>query len=143
MGKRYKDKDVFEKKMNEYMVDTTVVVDMLRGDKHAKAFLEKFPEISIVTVAEIIQGCRDKVALRIVERTCEILQQIKINGEISYLAIDLLKKYHLSHGLLFLDALIAATCITRKNILVTENLKDFRFIADLQLLSQKEAFAKL
>lgn len=47
----------------------------------------------------------------------------------------------ISFGLLFLDGLIAATCIIRKNILVTQNIKDFRFISGLEVLSQKEAFA--
>lgn len=127
--------------MIKYLADTTVLVEMLRGNSLAKQFLEKLPEISKVTLAELIQGCRDKEDLRLVERACSLMPQIKIDGDISEMAVGLLRKYNLSHGLLFLDALIAATCITRKDILVTENIKDFRFINSLQVISQKKAFS--
>lgn len=129
--------------MNRHLADTTILVEMLRGNILAKKFLESSPEISKVTFVELIQGCKDKEELRLVEKACDPLRQIKVDIEISEMAIDLLRKYYLSHGLLFLDALIAATCITRKNILVTQNLKDFKFIAGLEIISQKEAFATL
>lgn len=127
--------------MKSFLADTTVLVEMLRGNILAKKFLEGSPEISKVTLVELIQGCKDKEELRLIEKACDPLQQIKIDVEISEAAIELLRKYNLSHGLLFLDAIIAATCVIRKNILVTENLRDFKFIAGLQVVSQKEAFA--
>lgn len=127
--------------MNRYLADTTVLVELFRGNILAKKFLESSPEISKVTLIELIQGCKDKEELRLVEKACDPLYQIKIDVDISEMAIELLRKYNLSHGLLFLDAIIAATCVIRKNILVTENLKDFRFITGLEIISQKEAFA--
>lgn len=123
-----------------YLADTTVLVEMLRGNLAAKQFLERSPEISKVTLVELIQGCQDKEDLAAVEKACSFLPQIKIDETISSRAIELLKEYRLSHGLLFLDALIAATCILRKNILVTQNIKDFKFISGLTVLSQEEAF---
>jgi len=129
--------------MKSFLVDTTVLVELLRGNILAKKFLESSPEISKITLVELIQGCKNKKELRLVDKACDPLHQIKVDIEISEAAIELLRKYNLSHGLLFLDALIAATCILRKNILVTQNLKDFKFITGLQVLSQKEAFAKL
>lgn len=127
--------------MNKYLSDTTVVVEFLRGNENAIKFLKQFPEISIISVAEVIQDARDARELRIIARALDALFQEKLNHEISILAVNLLKKYNLSHGLLFFDALIAATCILQKKILVTENVKDFRFIASLQLMSQAKAFA--
>lgn len=129
--------------MKSFLADTTVLVEMLRGDIPAKIFLETAPEISKVTLVELIQGCKDKQQLILVEKACDPLYQIKVDIEISEMAIELLRKHNLSHGLLFLDALIAATCIIRKNILVTENIKHFRFITGLQVISQKEAFTTL
>lgn len=127
--------------MNRYLADTTVLVEMLRGNILAKKFLENSPEISKVTLVELIQGCKDKEELKVVEKACDPLHQVKVDIEISEMAIALLRKYNLSHGLLFLDALIAATCIIRKNTLVTQNIRDFRFVAGMQVISQKEAFA--
>ena len=126
--------------MSKYIADTTVLVEMLRGNNLAKKFLEKLPQVSKVTLVELIQGCRNKNDLKIVEKACEPLPQIKIDGAISEMAIELLKTYNLSYGLLFLDALIAATCIIRKNILVTENIKDFKFIKDLKVVAHASVF---
>lgn len=128
--------------MSKFLADTTVLVEMLRGNFAAKQFLESSPEISKVTLVELIQGCQDKKDLRAVEKACDFLPQIKIDETISNRAIELLREYHLSHGLLFLDALMAATCIIRKNILVTQNIKDFKFIRGLTVSSQDEAFTR-
>lgn len=127
--------------MNQYLADTTVLVEVLRMNLMAKKFLEGLPEISSVTFVELIQGCHSKRELVIAEKICEPLTQIGIDRDVSDFAIELLKIYHLSHGLIFFDALIAATCIIRKKILVTENIRDFRFIAGLEVISQKKAFA--
>ena len=124
--------------MPKYLADTTVVVEMLRGNSAAKRFLEKRPEISLVTVAELIQGARDKEDLQVVEKTCRLLPQVGIDMAVSAKAITLLKTYRLSHGLLFLDALIAASAIGRKYVLVTANIKDFRFIKGLEIIPQAE-----
>lgn len=129
--------------MNQHLADTTVLVEVLRRNLRAKKFLEGLPEISSVTSVELIQGCHSKRELTIVEKICEPLTQIRIDRDISDFAIELLKTYHLSHGLIFFDALIAAACILRKKILVTENIKDFRFIKGLEVISQKKAFAAI
>lgn len=128
--------------MKNYLADTTVIIDHLRGDKEATAFLEEFnPQISIVTVAESIQGAQDKREQALAVKICESLPEININGRISALAIELMKKFYLSHGLKFLDALIAATTLENRLILVTGNLKHFRYINGLEVISQKKAFA--
>lgn len=129
--------------MNQYLADTTVLVEVLRKNLMAKKFLEGLPEISSVTFVELIQGCHSKRDLAIAEKICEPLTQIRIDREVSDFAIELLRIYHLSHGLIFFDALIAATCILRKKILITENVKDFRFITGLEVISQKKAFAAI
>lgn len=127
--------------MINYLADTTVLIDHLRGDKQATKFLEEFnPYISMVTVAELIQGSRNKREQDAAYKICATLPQLAINKKISDLTIKLLKKFCLSSGLRFLDALIAATAQENKLTLVSANLKHFRVIKGLTLLSQKEAF---
>ncbi|HMV51087.1 MAG TPA: PIN domain-containing protein [Blastocatellia bacterium] len=58
----------------------------------------------------------------------------KIEKTISDRAIQLLKLYRLSHGLLIPDALIAATALEHNELLISKNQRDFRFISGLQLL---------
>ncbi len=124
--------------MNKYLADTTVIIEHLRGNKQAKKFLEiSSPSLSVVTLAELIQGSRDKRELTHVKKLVNNFPQLYINMNICEKTMQLLADFHLSHGLLFLDALIAATAIENKLILVTENMKHFQFIKDLKIIPQK------
>jgi predicted nucleic acid-binding protein len=67
-------------------------------------------------------------------------QIIPINEQISNTAIDLLKKYRHSHGLLIADALIAASAIIKDISLISKNQRDYQFIEDLNLLSYPKPF---
>ena len=127
--------------MSNYLADTTVVIDHLRGSEKATIFLEEFsPDISVVTVAELIQGSKDKREQFLAVKMCASLLQHAIDRKTSDLAINLMKKFCLSHGLRFLDALIAATALENKLVLVTGNLKHFRFIKGLEVISQEGVF---
>jgi predicted nucleic acid-binding protein len=129
--------------MNKYLADTTVLIDHLRRNEKATEFIEKYnPSISIVTIAELIQGARNAREQSLSIKLSNTMVHIFIDRKISNLALELLFKFHLSSGLNFWDAIIAASAIDSKLTLVTENLKHFKFIAGLQVLSQKEAFTK-
>lgn len=127
--------------MSSYLADTTVVVDHLRGNKKATKFLEECnPGISVVTVAELIQGSKDKGEQAMAVKICTAFQELSIDKKISGRALELIEKFYLPHGLLFLDALIAATALENKLVLITGNLKHFRFIKGLRIISQDTAF---
>lgn len=129
--------------MNNYLADTTVAVEHLRGNKKAKVFLEKYsPNISTVTIAELIQGSRNSRELTTALKLCTGLYEVVIDKKISAKAIELLEEFYLSNGLLFLDALVAATAIENKLTLVTGNLKHFRFIKELEIAPQEIAFSE-
>ncbi|MEO6909104.1 MAG: PIN domain-containing protein [Abditibacteriaceae bacterium] len=49
-------------------------------------------------------------------------------------AVELLRQYRLSHGLLVADALIAATTISRDLPFISKNQKHYKFITELILL---------
>ena len=53
---------------------------------------------------------------------------------ISETAVDLLRKYRLSHGLLIPDAIIAATALSLSLPFLSKNQKDYRFIEGLELI---------
>ncbi len=98
--------------------------------------------VSVVTQMELIIGCRDKKELRSLENFLKRFQIIGLDGPISDGAVDLLKRYRLSHGLLIADALIAATAITSDWQLVSKNQRNYRFIKGLQLLSYPIPFSQ-
>jgi predicted nucleic acid-binding protein len=58
---------------------------------------------------------------------------IHFNEITSKLAIEFMEQFHLSHGLLIPDAVIAATAVTFNLKLFTYNLKDFRFIPGIKI----------
>lgn len=124
--------------MSKYLVDTTLLIEHLRGNKQAKVFLEdNSPNISTVSIAELIQGSRDKEELVAALKLVSSLSEITIDKKISNHATELMKKFYLSKGLKFLDALIAATALENKLILITGNLKHFKFIEGLAVASQE------
>lgn len=48
-------------------------------------------------------------------------------------AVDLVRKYNLSHGLLIADAIIAATVLISEAQLFSKNANDFTFIENLSV----------
>ena len=125
--------------MSHYLADTTLLIEHLRGNNKASVFLKtNSPVISTVSIAELIQGSRDKNELKAALKVCVSLSEIAIGKKISNYAIDLMKKFYLSKGLKFLDAIIAATALENKLTLITGNLKHFNFIEGLKIASQKE-----
>ncbi len=90
--------------------------------------------VSEVTVMELIIGCKNKSDLLSLEKFIKQFTVYGINEKISDKAISLLKLYHLSHGLLIADSLLAATSITLDLQFATKNQKDFRFIKGLKLI---------
>ncbi|MDO8673748.1 MAG: PIN domain-containing protein [Dehalococcoidia bacterium] len=80
-------------------------------------------------------GCRNKTELRAAERFVKRFIVLKLNEPISDLAVQLLRQYRMSHGLLVADALIAATAISLGTALVSKNQGDYRFISGLRLLA--------
>ena len=57
--------------------------------------------------------------------------KIDINNSIALLAGDIVRKYNTSVP----DALIAATCIINDSDLITKNIKDFKLIKELRVIS--------
>lgn len=127
------------------VVDTDILIDAGRGASEAVVCLEQIERqallaISAITQMELFVGCRSKTELRAVERFLLRFQIVRLNEQISDIAVDLLRRYRLSHGLLIADALIAATALSHNTSFVTKNQRDYRFIAGLQLLAYPEPF---
>ena len=121
------------------IIDTDILIDIGRNDNVAierlKLEKDKYElAVSVITEMELIIGCRNKTELKYVEQFLESFEILSLNLEISRKAVDLLKQYRLSHGLLIADSLIAATAIIFNAALLTKNQKDFKFIKELRFL---------
>jgi predicted nucleic acid-binding protein len=127
------------------IVDTDILIDAGRNVYDAIYCLEQIEQrlpaaVSSVTQMELIIGCRNKNELDSLEQFLNRYHIIRLNEQISDTAIDLLKRYRLSHGLLIADALIAATAIISDLSFVSKNQRDYRFIEELQLLTYPDPF---
>lgn len=124
--------------MKKYLIDSNVIIFYLRDDTKAVSFLDNLGKfyISSIIAGEVYQGAKNKKELKTTtdffSKYCHI---IPVNIQMSDLALELLQKYVLSHGLLILDALIAATAIEENLQLVTANTKHFKFVKGLKIIN--------
>ena len=121
------------------IVDTDIIIDVGRGIPEAVNCLQELKSdsrlaISVVTQMELIVGCANKSELRTLEKFLQQFDVITIDPPISDKAVDLLRLYRLSHGLLIADGLIAATAIIWNYPFISKNQRDYRFIQSLNLL---------
>ncbi|HEX6292115.1 MAG TPA: type II toxin-antitoxin system VapC family toxin [Herpetosiphonaceae bacterium] len=122
------------------IVDTDVLIDVGRGIQDATVSLHNVAQqaalaVSVVTQMELFVGCRNSAELRHIDRFLTRFQIILVSEQISGAAVDLLRQYRLSHGLLIADSLIAGTALVLNESLLTKNQRDYRFIRGLNLLA--------
>ena len=125
--------------MKQILIDTVILIDVFRGIEPAINRLQDESQtallsISVVTEMELMVGCRNKSEQQKLTVFLNNYVILKINESISDQAVELLRQYRLSHGLLIPDALIAATAINFNIPLLTKNQSDYRFIKEVNLL---------
>jgi len=125
--------------MAEILIDTDILIDISRGVISTAQYLAQVSATTTLSISSIIQmelivGCQDKEALRLIDRFLTRFQIVFLTPEITKQGITLLREYKLSHGLLIPDSLIAASALTIGIPLLTRNQRDFRFIPNLILL---------
>ncbi len=116
------------------VLDTCVLIDVLRGKTAAIDFvtgLQEAPALSVVTVTEVVAGCRNAKERRAVDHLLSHYVIHDIGLDIAALAGELIQRYGPSHGTDPIDALIAATATAHDLPLATLNLKRFPMFAGL------------
>jgi predicted nucleic acid-binding protein len=117
------------------ILDSTILVDHLRGLDDARTFLRSLddvPACSEVTRTEIIRG------LRSAERTAaeelfSVLAWVSVDARISRRAGDLGRRYRRSHqGLALADLIIGATALELGEPLATLNVRHFPMFRNLR-----------
>jgi len=126
--------------MSVTLIDTDIMIDAGRQVREAVACLDEIERrstlaISVITRMELFVGCRNKTELRNIERFLQRFRVFNLSEPACDIAVDLLRRFRLSHGLAIPDALIVATAMMIDCALITKNQQDYRFISGLQLLS--------
>ncbi len=123
--------------MEKVVLDTNILIEILKGNEKIVNFIQNLKAklfISSISKMELFYGARNKSELKKLEDFTNLFHILEINEQISHHATSLIKQYSKSHNLNIPDALIASTCIFYKSALYTLNLKDFRYIDELNLI---------
>lgn len=108
--------------------DSSVVIDLTRGDPGATAFVTALalpPSISVITVTEVLRGVRCDDERRMIDGMFSAWTLLDVTLPVAEEAAAYQRRYQHSHGLDISDALIAATASVHDLPLATLNLKHF------------------
>lgn len=125
--------------MDGKLLDTTVLIDLSRGNTDAADFIDdsrmaQIPlMVSVISAMELIFGCRDKREVEQAKKLVADFTLLHLSSMASTKAYELMLAYSKSHNLAIPDALIAATAITNGLELATDNERHFRMIPTLSV----------
>lgn len=119
--------------MSDYLLDTTVIIDHLRGNDRVTAFLEEIglkgdtAGCCCINIAEVYSGILEKERAK-TDRFINSLYYYEVTRLISKTAGQLRQKYS-KKGMTpaTSDVIIAATTLTFSLILVNKNIKHYPF----------------
>jgi predicted nucleic acid-binding protein len=118
-----------------YVLDTSVLIDMLRGSRAASdwlASLDELPLCSEVTRAEVLRGMRSPERSR-TERLLDVVRWAPVDEATSRRAGELGRRHRRSHrGIGVADLLIAATAIVHDAELATGNVRHYPMFPGLR-----------
>jgi predicted nucleic acid-binding protein len=121
-----------------WLLDTAVLIDLLRGEIRARNWIDSLAmearAISVVTAAELLAGARNRREQKNIELEIELYEMLWLDEMICERALELYKRFRLSHNIGFLDCLIAATALEHDLTLATLNLKHFHSLPNLQVI---------
>ena len=119
--------------MAQYLLDTTTIIDHLRGDRKVNFYLEEIGTrgdivgCCCINITETYTGMKDKEKEK-TDKFIESLYYFAVTKEIAKLAGKLKQKYvKKGKTLATTDVIIAATAIAYGLILITKNVKHYPF----------------
>jgi tRNA(fMet)-specific endonuclease VapC len=119
------------------LCDTNILIEFYKNNASIVQELGHIGQdqlaISAITQAELYFGALNRAELAKIKQHLSLLHLFPIDVSISNTFLQLMETYSLSHQLSLPDALIAATALVHDLKLYTLNVKDFQFIAGLEL----------
>jgi tRNA(fMet)-specific endonuclease VapC len=119
------------------ILDTNVLIEILKGNQSTQEKISSLQapfSVSSITAMELIYGAIHKREVQKLEKFIQLFDVIHLSEAISNKTFQLIKLYAKSHKLDIPDALIASTALVQRAKLFTYNIKDFKFIPDLELI---------
>ena len=122
------------------LLDTDVMVDVLRGYEPAKEWLESAQGIGVpgLVAMELLQGCQNAKEQKQLEKALSEYQLYWPDEDDCNRAFASFSSHHLSDNIGLLDVLIAETAIGANAELATFNVKHYRVLRGLKSLQPYE-----
>jgi len=113
--------------MVDCLLDTNIIVDLLRGHKPAQEWIatQQQPGISRAVWLEVLQGAQDGKAQRLIIKLLNEFDLVEFALSDFEGATKQLIRHNLSNSVHAFDCLIAAPCQRLQLPLYTQNLKHF------------------
>jgi len=117
------------------IVDSSILIDCLRGNTSAVAFLAAFDAAAthVMVAAELFAGARDKREQGVIESFLSGFEVLAPDESDARAALELFKKFRLSHGVDWPDCQIAATALRLGVEIHTLNVKHFSAFAGVRI----------
>ena len=120
-----------------FVVDTDIFIDFLRGVEASKIFFKKIFNseivafVSVITEAELMSGeeCNDVNKKLDIAALLGLVSKVDVNSYIASKAGELRRRYKIT----ITDAIIAATALEINAPIYTRNTKDFSKINELEV----------
>jgi predicted nucleic acid-binding protein len=119
------------------LLDTNVLIEILKGNQETIDKVQSFDltlALSSISVMELYYGALNKAELNKLEKFISLFHIVQLNEDISIHTTRLVKEYAKSHNLDIPDSLIASTALVHKYKLFTYNIKDFKYIKNIELV---------
>jgi tRNA(fMet)-specific endonuclease VapC len=130
----------------DMVLDTDVLIEILRGDSRAGEWLASVESlvigIPVIVWMEILVGARDKQEQRGFIEQLAGYTILHLESGDSERARQWFEQFHLSHGVGILDCLIAAIAIRLSKPFYTFNLKHFQVIPGLEVQAPYECLQR-
>lgn len=117
------------------LLDTSVVIDRLRGLTEARMYFETLirrPSISVITIGEVLAGARTRREEKDAEMLFASVKVHPVDGDIARRAGVFVRLYRASHNVELADALIAATAEHHGLELATLDVEHFPMFKKLK-----------
>lgn len=122
--------------LKDYLVDSDVLIDYLRGLDGAQSFLLKLQEsgtlwVSTINIMEIYSGedIKEEEKRKAIDSFLDDFAKIELDTKKAKRG----GRIRLEYGVPFADAAIAATCLEDSLILVSKNKKHFQRVEGLEM----------
>ena len=121
----------------QYLLDSNIVIDFLdnrlpeKGMKFVSKVINVVPNISVISKIEVLRYNTIGHVMQILEDflDCSNICELDTHTVNETIRLGRQSKIKLP------DAIIAATCLVNKYVLLTRNVKDFVHIADLNIIN--------